>query len=160
MSNYLHDELYVGYEIDLYAPAGDFLFSDRQAPVVLLSAGVGITPMQAMSETLAQQGYSNSVHYLHACENSEQHSFAARTTALIDDNNWQQTIWYRNQTVEQAHIHSGRMDLTQLDLPIEQGNVYLCDPIAFMQFSKRQLLTLGVVATNIHYQVFGPHANL
>ena len=160
VSNYLHDELHIGDEIDLYAPAGDFFFTDRQTPVVLLSAGVGITPMQAMLETLAQQGYNNSVHYLHACENSEQHSFAARTSELIEENNWQQSIWYRNEVVEQSHIHHGMMDFSQLELPVEQGNFYLCGPIAFMQFAKQQLLNLGVVATNIHYEVFGPHAEL
>ena len=52
------------------------------------------------------------------------------------------------------------MDLTKVDLPIEQGNFYLCGPIAFMQFAKQQLLNLGVVASNIHYEVFGPHAEL
>jgi len=160
VSNYLHDEIHVGDEIDLYAPAGDFFFINRQAPVVLLSAGVGITPMQAMLETLAQQGYNNSVQYLHACENSKQHSFSSRTTSLIKDNNWQQVIWYRDEQDEQAHIYHGMMDLTKVDLPISQGDFYLCGPIAFMQFAKQQLLNLGVEATKIHYEVFGPHADL
>ena len=160
VSNYLHDKLQVGEQVNLHAPAGDFFFNDRQTPVVLLSAGVGITPMQAMLETLAQQGYNNSVHYLHACENSEQHSFAARTTQLIEENNWQQSIWYRNEEVAQAHIHHGMMDLSQQNLPVEHGNFYLCGPIAFMKFAKQQLLNLGVVSTNIHYEVFGPHADL
>jgi nitric oxide dioxygenase len=160
VSNYLHDEVHIGDEIDLYAPAGDFFFTNRQAPVVLLSAGVGITPMQAMLETLAQQRYKNSVQYLHACENSEQHSFSSRTTSLITANNWQQVIWYRDEESEQAHIHHGMMDLTKVDLPISQGDFYLCGPIAFMQFAKQQLLSLGVEATNIHYEVFGPHADL
>ncbi|KGJ94832.1 Nitric oxide dioxygenase [Colwellia psychrerythraea] len=160
VSNYLHDELHVGDEVDLYAPAGDFFFTDRRGPVVLLSAGVGITPMQAMLETLAQQGYNHSVQYLHACENSEQHSFSSKTASLIKDNNWQQAIWYRDEMNEQTHIHHGMMDLTKVDLPIEQGNFYLCGPIPFMQFAKQQLLDLGVRATNIHYEVFGPHADL
>jgi len=160
VSNYLHDEVNVGDEINLYAPAGDFFFTDRQTPVVLLSAGVGITPMQAMLETLAQQGYNHSVHYLHACENSEQHSFSSRTTSIIKDNDWQQVNWYRDEVSDQAHIHHGMMDLTKVDLPIEHGNFYLCGPIAFMQFAKQQLLSLGVVATNIHYEIFGPHADL
>ena len=52
------------------------------------------------------------------------------------------------------------MDFSQIDLPIEQGDFYLCGPIPFMQFAKQQLLTLGVAARNIHYEVFGPHADL
>ena len=160
VSNYLHDEVHIGDNINLYAPAGDFFFNDRQAPVVLLSAGVGITPMQAILETLAQQSYNHPVQYLHACENSEQHSFDQRTTELIKQNNWQQHIWYRTEDVSQQHIQQGMMDFTKIDLPIEQGDFYLCGPIPFMQFAKQQLLTLGVTASNIHYEVFGPHADL
>ena len=52
------------------------------------------------------------------------------------------------------------MDLTTVDLPTENGNFYLCGPIAFMQFAKQQLLKLGVGESNIHYEVFGPHASL
>ena len=113
VSNYLHDAINIGDEVNLYAPAGDFFFVNRQCPVVLISAGVGITPMQAMLETLAQQGYNNNVHYLHACENSEQHSFAERTNKLINDNNWQQHIWYRNKEKHQGHIRHGVMDFTE-----------------------------------------------
>ncbi len=160
VSNYLHDNVKIGDKLNLYAPAGDFFFTDRQAPVVLLSAGVGITPMQAMLETLAQQDYNNSVQYLHACENSEQHSFSLKTTKLINDNNWQQVIWYRDEKSEQAHIYHGMMDFTKVELPIEQGDFYLCGPIAFMQFVKQKLLGLGVAEANIHYEVFGPHADL
>ena len=160
VSNYLHNEINVGDSINLYAPAGDFFFTDRQAPVVLLSAGVGITPMQAILETLAKESYEYPVQYLHACENSEQHSFDQRTTELINQHNWQQHIWYLTGEVSQQHILQGMMDFTQIDLPIEQGDFYLCGPIPFMQFAKQQLLTLGVEANNIHYEVFGPHADL
>jgi len=160
VSNYLHDEVKIGDNLNLYAPAGDFFFTDRQAPVVLLSAGVGITPMQAMLETLAQKKYQHAVHYLHACENSEQHSFSSRTSSLINENNWQQDIWYRDGVTEQKHIHHGMMDFSKVELPLKNGDFYLCGPIPFMTFAKQQLLTLGVEPSNIHYEVFGPHADL
>jgi nitric oxide dioxygenase len=160
VSNYLHDQLSIGDKIKLYAPAGDFFFVNKAAPVVLLSAGVGITPMQAILETLAQQNYNHQVYYLHACENSEQHSFNHRTTQLINQHSWQQHIWYRNETDESDYIHQGMMDLTQVALPIERGDFYLCGPVAFMQFAKKQLLHLGVSSERIHYEVFGPHADL
>lgn len=160
VSNYLHDAVNVGDEVQLYAPAGDFFFVDRQTPTVLISAGVGITPMQGMLETLADNNHNQPVHFLHACEGSEQHSFSQRTSELINSNNWQQNIWYRNEEVEQAHISNGMMDLASVDLPTEKGNFYLCGPIGFMQFAKQQLLKLGVGESNIHYEVFGPHASL
>jgi len=162
VSNYLHDGINVGDEVSLYAPAGDFFFVNRQKPVVLISAGVGITPMQAMLETLAEQSYQESVHYLHACENNEQHSFAQRTTELMNENDWQQHIWYRSEDVkqQQPHINHGVMGFGELSLPINEGDFYLCGPIGFMQFAKQQLLTLGVPETSIHYEVFGPHQSL
>ena len=160
VSNYLHDAINVGDEVKLYPPAGDFFFVDRQTPTVLISAGVGITPMQGMLETLAESKHTQPVHFLHACESSEQHSFSQRTHELINKNKWQQNIWYKNDDKQQKHINQGMMDLTSVELPTEKGNFYLCGPIGFMQVAKQQLLSLGVVEGNIHYEVFGPHASL
>jgi nitric oxide dioxygenase len=160
VSNYLHDEINIGDVVNLYAPAGDFFFVNRQKPVVLISAGVGITPMQAMLETLAEQNYEEAVHYLHACESSEQHSFAPRTSEIIANNDWQQHIWYQNKKKTHPHISQGVMDFTKLALPIDDGDFYLCGPIGFMQFAKQKLLTSGVAETRIHYEVFGPHQSL
>jgi nitric oxide dioxygenase len=160
VSNYLHDDINIGDEVNLYAPAGDFFFVNRKNPVVLISAGVGITPMQAMLETLAEQNYEQAVHYLHACESSGQHSFAPRTTEIIKKNDWQQHIWYQNKEQEQPHVSQGVMDFNELALPIHEGDFYLCGPTGFMQFAKQQLLALGVTEIRIHYEVFGPHQSL
>ena len=160
VSNYLHDAVNIGDEVKLYAPAGDFFFVNRQTPTVLISAGVGITPMQGMLETLADNNHNQPVHFLHACEGSEQHSFSKRTGELVKQNNWQQKVWYRNEDTPQEHITHGMIDLASIDLPTDNGNFYLCGPIGFMQFAKQQLLKLGVGESNIHYEVFGPHATL
>ena len=160
VSNYLHDGLNVGDEVNLYAPAGDFYFVDRKAPVVLLSAGVGVTPMQSILETLAADKYSEQVHYLHACENSKQHSFAQRVQQLTTENPWQQYTWYRSEESDSEQIGHGVMDFSTRDLPLSNGDFYLCGPIPFMQFAKQQLLTLGVSEDRVHYEVFGPHASL
>ncbi|WNC68740.1 NO-inducible flavohemoprotein [Thalassotalea nanhaiensis] len=160
VSNYLHDGLNVGDEVNLYAPAGDFYFVDRKAPVVLLSAGVGVTPMQSILETLAADKYSEQVHYLHACENSKQHSFAQRVQQLTTENPWQQYTWYRSEESDSEQIGHGVMDFSTRDLPLSNGDFYLCGPIPFMQFAKQQLLTLGVSEDRVHYEVFGPHAAL
>lgn len=160
VSNHLHDGINIGDEVNLYTPAGDFYFVNRNKPVVLISAGVGITPMQAMLETLGDQNYHENVQYLHACESSEQHSFAPRTHEIIKNNDWQQHIWYQNEKSNLQNTYHGFMDFTELTLPIDNGDFYLCGPIGFMQFAKEQLLTLNVPETNIHYEVFGPHQSL
>lgn len=160
VSNYLHDWVNEGDEVKAYAPAGDFYFQDRQAPVALISAGVGITPMQSILESLAKQAYDQPVHYLHACESHEQHSFPQRTRDLVKANSWRQTVWYRTGQVQDQDTLGGMMNLADLELPFGNGDFYLCGPVPFMKFAKTQLTELGVSEERIHYEVFGPHDNL
>ncbi|OOV88153.1 NO-inducible flavohemoprotein [Oceanospirillum linum] len=166
VSNFLHDELMVGDEVDLFAPAGDFYFTDRQQPVVLISAGVGITPMIATLETLARLQYKHPVSFLHACENDAQHSFKHRIKELSKHLSFSAHTWYNqsqdDHSVAVNGLHTGLMSLEaiQSELPVSAGDFYLCGPVAFMAFIKKQLLELGVRSEQIHYEVFGPHADL
>ena len=163
VSNYLHDEINCGDTLNVFAPAGDFFFQDKQSPVVLISAGVGVTPMQSMFEYLSAVNYNEDVFYLHACNTEQQHSFKQRTNELATLNNWQTYTWYESQepqTDNSANSFSGLMNLDKVNLPFSLGNFYLCGPVAFMRFVKNQLLDMGVAAERIHYEVFGPHADL
>jgi nitric oxide dioxygenase len=160
MSNHLHDNVNVGDLVDLHAPAGDFFFVDRKAPVVLVSAGVGVTPMQAMLEKLADENYNNQIHYIHACENESLHSFDKRTQYLCEKNDWQHNTWYNEELSNKKHTHNGFIDFSKVKLPLNDGNFYLCGPVGFMQFAKNDLIKLGVCDSRIHYEVFGPHATL
>ncbi len=164
VSNFLHDGLRLNDEVDVYAPTGDFFYQNRQSPVVLISAGVGLTPMQSIVEMLAEENLSKgkesqSICYLHACENIEQHSFKKRIEQLAKKGLLTYHHWYRTDHMEGKNLHHGYMDLTQIEheLPLVNGDFYLCGPVSFMQFAKQQLVTLGVDASRIHYEVFGPH---
>ena len=166
VSNFLHDELAVGDEVILYPPAGDFFFVDRNAPVVLVSAGVGVTPMQAMLETLSAADYNHPIHYIHACENVAQLSFAERLQEIQQKRSFRQHIFLRETANDEAaqaiEHHTGLSNLAaiQEQLPLSTGDYYLCGPVTFMQFAKQQLLELGVNNERIHYEVFGPHKDL
>ncbi|GIU43474.1 flavohemoprotein [Shewanella sairae] len=167
VSNYLHDHVNVGDTIDVYPPAGDFHYEEREAPVVLISAGVGVTPMQSMLEMLASKSFAKPVFYLHACEGVEQHSFNQRVESLglqlkLEHHTWYRDIGNANDVINTANIHQGFMNLAALkdSLPLTDGDYYLCGPVAFMQFAKQQLLALGVSDDRIHYEVFGPHSDL
>ena len=162
VSNYLHDGLRLGDEVTLYAPAGDFFLNKSTAPVVLISAGVGLTPMQAMLETLVsgeEESNKPAIHFLHACENSAQHSFKKRLATLVQQNKVSALTWYKSETIQQDGIHHGYMDIASIEgqLPLALADFYLCGPVSFMQFAKQQLITLGVNNDRIHYEVFGPH---
>ncbi len=159
VSNYLHDVLRLGDEVKLYAPAGDFFLKKSTAPVVLISAGVGLTPMQAMLETLIsqQENPSAQISFLHACENSAQHSFRKRHDELAQQGKVKNFIWYKSANDDSAL--QGYMDISNIadQLPLVTADFYLCGPVAFMQFAKQQLIALGVSDDRVHYEVFGPH---
>ncbi len=78
VSNFLHNEMSQGDVVTLYAPAGDFYYQESDKPAVLISAGVGATPIQSMLHTLADAGKSE-VSYLYACNNAQQHTFKQET---------------------------------------------------------------------------------
>jgi nitric oxide dioxygenase len=129
---------------------------------VLISAGVGITPMQSMLEYKSDIKYPHPVTFLHACENQEQHSFAQRTISLCGQNNWAHHTWFREKNTPMLDENQslGLIDFAQIELPKQTGNFYLCGPIGFMKFAKNALENLGVCTSRIHYEVFGPHAQL
>ena len=158
VSNYLHDELVLGDDVTLYPPSGEFFFVDRHAPVVLISAGVGITPMMAMLETLTQQQYKYPVSFLHACNSLAQQSFSKDTQALCQQLNATLYTWYQHE--ENGNAYHGTMQLRSVALPLEAGDFYICGPIGFMQFIYQQLRALGVAPSRIHYEVFGPHQSV
>lgn len=163
VSNHLHDNVEVGDSVKLYAPAGDFYYVEREKPVVLISAGVGVTPMQAMLQSLSGVE-DKQVTYLHACETQEQHSFTEEVNTLISLNGWSQKTWYRNDNEKAAasHQHLGEMHLGPIanELPLHNGDFYVCGPVPFMDFVVKQLDELNVPRERVHYEVFGPHANL
>ncbi len=157
VSNFLHNEMSQGDVVTLYAPAGDFYYQESDKPVVLISAGVGATPIQSMLHTLADAGKSE-VSYLYACNNAQQHTFKQETAQLIEQQGWQQFAWYLD---EQADF-TGQMDLSLIadELPVADADFYICGPVAFMESIVKQLESLAVGRERIHYEVFGPHTYL
>ena len=82
-SGYLHTRLAVGDQLDVAAPRGTFMLDDSDAPVLLISAGIGSTPVLAMLNALAEQHSEREIWWLHGARSSREHSFAAETRALL-----------------------------------------------------------------------------
>ncbi|KHT51516.1 NO-inducible flavohemoprotein [Vibrio sinaloensis] len=157
VSNHMHDAVKVGDVVRLYAPAGDFYYQEKNVPVVLISAGVGATPMQSMLHSLADASKQD-VSYLYACNGAEQHTFKQETAQLIEQQGWKQFAWYLNAEAD----FSGQMDLCLVSevLPMTEADFYICGPVLFMESIVKQLASLGVSRDRIHYEVFGPHTYL
>ncbi|MFA0569282.1 NO-inducible flavohemoprotein [Vibrio gallaecicus] len=162
VSNHLHDFVQVGDEVKLYAPAGDFMYQERNKPVTLISAGVGVTPMQSMLELLNSSSKAEAVTYLHACEDSSQHSFSNRVQQIMDTNGWAAKTWYMKTENEPCeHTFEGMMNLEEISRleSFSEGDFYICGPVGFMKNIVEQLDSLDVSRDRVHYEVFGPHSN-
>lgn len=162
LSNYLHNHLSVGDIVELMPPAGDFYLKQSASPVVLISAGVGLTPMQAMLDTLAQQQYRYPVSYLHACKVPAQHSFKHHVESLKSVLEMQVYTWYENAPRLNDGEFEGTLQIEAIhdQLPFNSGEFYVCGPVPFMLSVKQQLVNVGVDNDRIHYELFGPHQDL
>ncbi|MFM2600889.1 NO-inducible flavohemoprotein [Vibrio fortis] len=161
VSNHLHNSVEVGDEVKLYAPAGDFFYQERQKPVTLISAGVGVTPMQSMLEYLSKQQKNEPVLYLHACEKVEQHSFTQRVSDIVADKGWSAKTWYMSKpSTDCENVLEGQMNLSQVSeaAGFEDSDFYICGPVGFMKNIVEQLDALNIDRSRVHYEVFGPHS--
>lgn len=156
VSVHLHDNLSPGDEIEVSAPAGDFfLDTEKTTPVTLISGGVGITPMISMFETIAKETPERPVAFLHS----------ARTRKHAAFNNRVQELSTRLDQATVAALYSEEGDgfITPEFLKehvLEGGDIFVVGPIPFMETVLNQLYELGHPADKIHFEFFGPKADL
>ena len=162
VSAHLHTRVREGDELTAGLPSGPVVL-DRGSgrPVLLASAGIGITPMVGMLEYLAGQGSERRVAVLHADRSPSAHAFRSRVRDLVGKlPNASQELWYeRPDGDSEEGVHTGRLDLTLTTVPT--GCVaYLCGPVPFLVAARTQLLAAGIPAADIQYEVFGPDLGL
>ncbi|CAN5863983.1 MOSC and FAD-binding oxidoreductase domain-containing protein [soil metagenome] len=149
VSRWLHDNVRAGSLIEAAAPRGEFSLTDGSGPVVLLSAGVGITPVLAMLHALATSR-NRSVTWVHTTRSRESHAFAQEVTDLISalPLGTQHTFYTADGT------RLGPDTLVQLQLPPD-ADVYLCGPNLFMDAMRSALVAGGHAADRLHVELFG-----
>ncbi len=163
VSNYLHDKTQIGDTVMLTSPAGDFfLNATNDTPITLISAGVGLTPMLAMLESLTE--HQAPVNWLHATENDAQHAYKKHIKSLVAQHTqFKDYTWY-NKPLDttlpaEEYDYKGLMDLNKIAPELQDKNMtfYFCGPIGFMQAIAKQLLALGISQDRMHYECFGPN---
>ncbi len=171
VSRHFHDRIRVGDKIDARTPSGHFhLQEESNKATVLLSAGVGITPMIAMLEELvSQHGCAEGkrckrpIAFVHAARNGEEHAF--RNHPILrsaEDHGISVTYVYSQPStqdiVQKAFYARGRIDADLLRSVMANldSDVYLCGPAGFMEAMQDHLKGLGVAAGNIRQEAFGP----
>ncbi|WP_329438520.1 globin domain-containing protein [Streptomyces canus] len=156
VSNQLHRTVRAGDELTLSAPFGDVVLDDADGPLLLVSAGIGCTPMVGMLEHLAATGAARPVTVLHADRSPADHALRADTRRLVGRlPGARAEFWYEQDAAAEPGARTGLMDLDGLDLPAD-ADVYLCGSLPFMRTVRAQLLQAGIPARRIRYEVFGP----
>lgn len=168
VSNYLHEHVKEGDMLPVSAPAGDFVLNmDSTLPVVLISGGVGITPMMSMLNTLIEQDSKRNVCFVHAAINSNTHAMKEHVEAV--DNEYEQVKAYTcysaptEKDLEMKNFDKEgfvEREWLQTIIPTTEAEFYFCGPIPFMKHINAVLTDLGVKQEHIHYEFFGPAASL
>ncbi|GAB3881467.1 MOSC and FAD-binding oxidoreductase domain-containing protein [Kibdelosporangium lantanae] len=145
VSTYIHTRLRPGDSVAVAAPRGDFTLVDGDGPVVLLSAGIGVTPVFAMLQALA--GTDREVWWLHTTRSPADNAFAAEAHKLVAGGHE-----YVHYTADKGRMT--KETLAALHLPAS-ATVYMCGPDAFMTAMREALVDLGVPADHVHSELFG-----
>ncbi len=158
---WLREHVQAGDTLDVSAPRGSFVLQSAERPVVLLSAGIGATPVLAMLYALAATHSTRQVLWLHAARDGQHHPFATEVRRLLPalTNGRSYVCYSRPGSLEKlgedfhAAGHLSRSVFEEAGLPRE-ADVYLCGPTRFMADMKATLATFGVAPERIHLEIF------
>lgn len=160
-SNYLHDGLQVGSIVESRKPAGDFMMTCAECPLVLVSAGIGVTPMLSILHKVALEQDTRAVWFIHGARNGDHHPFRTEVKMLakINPNIELRTMYSRPLEADiqgQDYDEEGRISagLTLQIVDRADAHYFVCGPAAFMAGLKGDLEDLGVPETQIHYETF------
>ena len=150
VSSWLHRNANAGTVIEIAAPRGDFYLGDDAGPVVLVSAGIGATPVLAMLHALAAHRSEREVWWLHVTRDAQTLAFGGEVGRLLEAlPNARQQVFYT--------ADAGRPDqrvIAALGLPTDAA-VYLCGPDQFMEDMRGALVGAGIDPARVHTELFG-----
>ncbi|WP_226573877.1 NO-inducible flavohemoprotein [Acuticoccus sediminis] len=163
-SRFLHDLVDVGDILETTPPAGDFYLPDTPTrPLVLLSGGVGLTPMVSIAEAVARDHPDIETHYIHGTQSSDTHAMDAHVRALAAQcRSIHVATFYaepgEGDVLGETHHEEGFISVDWLarHTPLDDADVFLCGPRPFLRAFVGGLVGAGVPAARIHYEFFGP----
>ncbi|MFI2280146.1 FAD-binding oxidoreductase [Nocardia beijingensis] len=154
VSSWLHEQLRPGDSLQVTLPFGDVVLDTAATtPLVLISAGIGVTPTIGVLDYLAAHAPCRRTLIVHADRAPRTHPLRdrlAQLTARLEQAEVE--IWYEEQTEGARH---GRADLSVLAMP-EDADVYVCGPAGFLRDMRRQLRALGIPDARVHIEQFTP----
>jgi ferredoxin-NADP reductase/MOSC domain-containing protein YiiM len=162
-SNYLSTHIKAGDTLEVSAPRGSFVLQPGDRPIILISAGIGVTPVLAMLHALATGASAREIWWLHGARNGSEHSFADEARQLIESlPRCRSHVRYslpRPEDVPGVHFDApGHLDVALLKrLGVSRdADFYLCGPSAFVQNFTASLASWGVASERVNTENFGP----
>lgn len=153
VSNFIHDELQVGDIVEVSAPAGVFVLENTSAPITFISGGIGVTPLNSMLQSLANDA-ANEVNFIQCARNEKVVAFSEAI---------QEKIGVLPNATYTA-LYSDEGDLITKELLAQKvtndTDVYVCGPVGFMEAVLNHLQEIGIADEKIHYEFFGPAMQL
>jgi ferredoxin-NADP reductase/ferredoxin len=156
-SRYMHDRVKVGDVLDAAAPRGAFLLREGTRPVVLISAGVGATPVLAMLHALVSRRSPRAVWWLHGARNRAEHAFGPEAEELLAALADGHRLLAYSRPDGPGYDVAGRLDLATLEragVPTD-ADFYICGPDGFMKAIGAALTARGVAPERITTEAFG-----
>ncbi len=164
VSNYLHDTLCQGDKIRVNPPYGSLCLKETDKPAVLISGGVGITPMMSILQDAADQQLTKQIYFIHGTPDMNTHAFKDDVITLTSDhNNFNHHFFYSKDSVKSADTKEGRMTMNSIKEIIDHkknAEFYLCGPAQMMKDLYRELINWGVIPDKIIYEYFGPKRDI
>ena len=161
VSSYLDHSVQPGADLDAAAPRGDFTLDAGTEPVLLISAGIGLTPVLAMLHELADTHSTRDTWWLHGARGPREHPLSGEThTLLAGLPHAHEHIFYSAATAaerDRVHATAGHLSkesLAKLDLPAN-ASAYVCGPATFMTDMRDALTAAGLGQAAIHTELFG-----
>ncbi len=170
VSGFLHETVHIGSVIETRAPAGQFTVDALESrPVVLLAAGVGVTPMLAMLRHIVYEGLRKRrvrpTWFYHSARALPERAFTTEIDQLAASAKGAVHVVRTltdtaGATTGTDFDYAGRLDVAHLcdTLPFNDYDFYMCGPAGFMQSLYDGLRKLNVADTRIHAEAFGPSA--
>jgi ferredoxin-NADP reductase/MOSC domain-containing protein YiiM len=161
-SLFLSNRVREGDVLDLSAPRGSFTLQSGENPIVLLSAGVGATPVMSMLHALAAEKSQREIWWIYGTRNREEHPFAQEVRSLLKQlaRGRSFIVYSRPSTSDKLQLDfdaSGHIDialLKRIGVP-PKSDFYLCGPSSFLESMRDGLRNWGVPAQNLHTEIFG-----
>src|ERR1700688_1360525 len=161
-SSFLCNRAREGDVLDVSAPRGSFTLRPRQNPVVLVSAGVGATPVMSMLHALAAERSQREIWWIYGARNRAEHPFAEESRSLLKQLSRGRgyVVYSRPAATDQVGTDfdaPGHIDTALLERigVSRNSDFYLCGPSSFLQSMRDGLRNWGVLAGNVHTEIFG-----